>query len=92
MAVQKIVPTDGNWSHGADVTLANLDRLTLPNTLEVRYDDGSKSDVRIPVETWQQHRSFTLHVDGTHKVVSATLDPAHKLPEANRANDTLDVK
>ena len=92
MAVQKVTPGKGGWSQGADVTLANLDRLVLPTTLEVRYDDGSKSDVRIPVETWQQHRSFTLHVDGTHKVVSATLDPEHKLPEANRSNDVLNVK
>jgi hypothetical protein len=92
MAVQKVAPSHGDWNQGADVTLANLDQLVLPNTLEVRYDDGSKSDVRIPVETWQQHRSFTLHVDGTHKVVSATLDPEHKLPEADRSNDVLNIK
>ncbi|HEX7814257.1 M1 family metallopeptidase [Dyella sp.] len=92
MAVQKVAPTKGDWSHGADVTVANLDQLVMPNTLELRYDDGSKTDVRIPVETWQQHRSFTLHVDGKHKVVNATLDPEHKLPDSDRGNDVLTVR
>jgi hypothetical protein len=43
------------------------------------------------VETWQQHRSYVVHVDGTHKLKSATLDPAHALPERNRSNNTLSV-
>jgi hypothetical protein len=64
----------------------------LPNTLRVSYDDGSTQDVRIPVETWQQHRDYAVRVAGTRKVKSATLDPAHALPEADRSNDTLQVK
>ena len=48
LAVQKIAYTDGDYRKGADVTVANLDRLVLPATLEVIYDDGSKQDVRVP--------------------------------------------
>jgi hypothetical protein len=92
LAVQKVAPIDGNWSHGATVTVANLDQLVMPSTLEVAYDDGSKQDVRVPVETWQQHRSYVVSVAGTRRVVSATIDPAHALPDGHRENNTLQVK
>jgi hypothetical protein len=92
MAVRKVAPIDGDWSHGAAVTVANLDPLVLPNTLRVTYDDGSQQDVRVPVETWQQHREYVVRVAGSRKVVSAALDPEHGLPEADRSNDTLLVK
>lgn len=92
MAVRKIAPVDGDWSHGAEITVANLGQLVLPNTLRVSYDDGSTQDVRIPVETWQQHRDYVVRVAGTRKVKSATLDPTHALPEADRSNDTLKVE
>jgi len=92
MAVRKVEPIDGDWSHGAAVTVANLDPLVLPTTLRVSYDDGSHQDVRVPVETWQQHREYVVRVAGTHKVVAAELDPEHALPEADRSNDSLRVK
>ncbi len=64
----------------------------LPTTLRVTYADGNTRDLRVPVETWQQHREYVVRVAGTQKVVSATLDPLHALPEADRSNDTLKVK
>ena len=92
LAVQKVAYTDGDYRKGADVTVANLDQLVLPATLQVLYDDGSKQDIRVPVETWQQHRSYVIHVAGARKVVSATVDPAHALPDRNRSNNTLRVR
>ncbi|WP_449429345.1 M1 family metallopeptidase [Rhodanobacter umsongensis] len=91
LAVQNVAPVDGDWHKGAQVTVANLDRLVLPATLEVVYADGSRHDVRVPVETWQQHRSFTLQVAGDKPVKSATIDPAHALPDRDRSNNTFTV-
>ena len=54
---------------------SNHDQLVLPTTLQLTYADGSTHDVRVPVETWMQHRSFTVHVDGDQAVTSAVLDP-----------------
>ena len=92
MAVQNVTPLDGDWHKGAQVTVANLDQLVLPATLEVLYTDGSKQDVRVPVETWMQHHSFTIRVDGNKPVKSATIDPAHAIPDVNRSNNTFTVK
>ncbi len=89
LAVQKVSYTGGDYRKGADITVANLDKLVMPATLELVYDDGSKQDVRVPVETWQQHRSYVVHVDGTRKLNSATLDPAHALPDSNRSNNSF---
>lgn len=92
MSLDKVAPTGGDWSKGADVTVSNHDKLVLPNTLRLTYADGSTQDVRIPVETWMQHHSFTLHVDGDKAITSAVLDPKHDLPDADRSNDSVTVK
>jgi len=89
LAVQKVAYTDGDYRKGADVTVANLGKLVLPATLDITYDDGSTKQVRVPWETWQQHRQYVVHVDGTRKLASATLDAAHALPDVQRANNTV---
>lgn len=61
----------------------------LPATLGVTYVDGSKQDVRIPWATWQQHRSYVVHVNGTQKIATATIDPTHALPDSDRNNNSV---
>jgi hypothetical protein len=92
LAVQNVAPVDGDWRKGALVTVANLDKLVMPSTLEVVYTDGSKQDVRVPVETWMQHRSYAIRVDGGKAVKSATIDPQHVIPDVDRSNNTFTVK
>jgi hypothetical protein len=72
---------------GAKVTVANLDQLVMPATLRVTFDDKSTRDIRIPVETWQQHKSFDVVVPGPKKIVGATLDPDHAIPDRDRSNN-----
>ena len=90
-AVTAVKPVNGDWKNGAAVTVANLDRMVMPATLRVMYGDGSRQDVRVPVETWLQHTSFTVLVSGNKPVASATLDPEHALPDADRSNNTFAV-
>jgi hypothetical protein len=92
LAVQDVAAVDGDWRKGALVTVANLDKLVMPSTLEVVYTDGSKQDVRVPVETWMMHRSYVIRVDGSKAVKSATIDPDHVIPDVDRSNNTFTVK
>ena len=92
LAVQNVTAVDGDWHKGAWVTVANLDKLVMPATLEVVYTDGSKQDIRVPVETWMQHRSYDIRVDGDKAVKSATIDPNHAIPDVDRGNNTFTVK
>ncbi|MDF3981732.1 M1 family metallopeptidase [Luteibacter sp. PPL201] len=73
---------------GATVTVANLDRLPMPATLRVTFDDKTTRDIRIPVETWQQHTRFDVYVPGGKRVVAATIDPDHRVPDHDRTNNT----
>ncbi|GAB2591573.1 M1 family metallopeptidase [Dyella jejuensis] len=92
LAVENVAPLDGDWRKGATVTLANLDKLVMPATLQVVYTDGSKQDVRVPVETWMQHRSYVINVAGNKPVKSATIDPQHAIPDVDRSNNTFTVR
>lgn len=92
LAVQNVAPIDGDWRKGAQVTVANLDQLVMPSTLEVVYADGSKQDIRVPVETWMQHHSYVIRVAGDKPVKSATIDPQHAIPDVDRSNNTFVVK
>lgn len=73
---------------GNTVTVENRDQLVMPATLRVTFDDKSTRDVRIPVETWQQHTSFGVVVPGKGRIVAATIDPDHRIPDRDRSNDT----
>jgi len=79
MAVEKI--------DGSVVTVSNLDPLVMPATLRVTLDDNSTRDIRVPVETWQQHKRFDIAVPGGRKVVRAEIDPDHKIPDRDRGNN-----
>ncbi|SKB62269.1 M1 family metallopeptidase [Luteibacter sp. 22Crub2.1] len=72
---------------GAKVTIANLDRLVMPSTLRVTFEDKTTRDIRIPVETWQQHTAFDVTVPGQKRIVSAVIDPDHALPDRDRSNN-----
>jgi len=72
---------------GAKVTIANLDRLVMPATLRVTFEDKTTRDIRIPVETWQQHTAFDVTVPGQKKIVGAVIDPDHALPDRDRSNN-----
>jgi hypothetical protein len=90
-AVTDVKPVDGDWGHGAAVSLANYHKLVMPTTLQVDYADGSSKQVRIPVETWMLHKSWTIMVQGKVAVKSVTLDPHHMLPDMDRSNDSFTV-
>ena len=92
MAVEGVKYVDDDPARGALVTVANLDKLVMPATLQVTWADGSTKRVRVPVETWQQHRSFDVVVPGGQRVTSATIDPDHAIPDGNRENDTWTAK
>ena len=93
-----------NWSHdlavtdvvndpakaAGAVTVENRGQLVLPATLRVVFKDGRTKDIRIPVETWMQSGKHTWAVDG--QVAEATVDPDHRLPDADRSNNAMKAR
>ena len=71
---------------------ASLDRLVLPATLRVAFADGSHEDFRLPAESWIRSASTSVTIPADKTVSGATIDPDHKLPDRNRANDSRKVQ
>lgn len=85
-AVTGIAPApDG----GTLVSVANNDPLVMPTRLRLRFADGTSEDRALPAETWIRQTTNTVYVAPGRRLVSATLDPDHALPDRDRANDTM---
>ncbi len=87
MAVQSVAYTNNDAKNGVDITLANLQKMAMPFTLEVVFADGSKQDLQLPVETWMQSNLHTIHLSTTQNIQSVTTDPDNMLPDSNRKNN-----
>lgn len=89
MAVTDVKYGDGDPGKGVQVTVANLGQLVLPATLRVTYKNGEKREIRIPVETWMQSGTHTYGFDSHTVVAEAVVDPDHRLPDAERGNNSF---
>ncbi|MBR0551115.1 M1 family metallopeptidase [Stakelama marina] len=87
LAVTGVSYVDDDPAKGALVSVAAKDKLVMPVTLRVAFADGSTKDVRLPAETWIRQAETAVPIGGTSKVVSAVLDPDHRLPDKDRANN-----
>ncbi|QNK03113.1 M1 family metallopeptidase [Dyella telluris] len=80
---------DNDPAKGVTVSLVSRQKLVMPATLRVDYADGSHEDVRVPVETWRQSATPKLALHTGKRIKTLTLDPEHKLPDADRANNSF---
>ena len=88
VAVTKIAPGKNG---GTQVTVENRDPLVMPVTLRVDYADGSHADLRLPAESWIRQTSTVVPIPAGKRVVAATADPDHALPDHDRSNNRLAV-
>jgi hypothetical protein len=87
MAVTSVAPAKGGWSKGAVATIANLDPLVMPATVEVDYADGSKKRIELPAEAWIRQKTLALTIGGTEPVKAMIVDPDHVIPDKDRRNN-----
>ena len=62
LAVQNVAYVAGDPAKGVEVTIANLDRMVMPATVELVWKDGTKQRISLPVETWLQSGTQVLKV------------------------------
>lgn len=79
---------DNDPAKGVTVNLVSRQKLVMPATLRVDFADGTRRDVRLPVETWRFSATPTVTLDTTKRIAKLELDPEHKLPDADRSNNT----
>jgi Peptidase family M1 domain len=89
LAVTKVTYTDGDPAQGATVTLANLDRLVMPATVQIAYADGTKRRVQVPVEAWMHEHEADISLTGGGPISEVAVDPDQVIPDEDRANNSL---
>lgn len=87
LAVQSVSYTDDDYKKGANITIANLEKMAMPCTVEIVFKDGSKQTLQLPVETWMQSAAHTIHLQTMQSIHSVTIDPTSILPDSNRGNN-----
>jgi len=87
LAIDGIAPVDGDPAKGMAITVSSRDRLVMPVTLRVDFRDGTHRDYRLPAESWIRQPATTIFVEPGKAVLRATLDPDHRLPDRDRANN-----
>ena len=85
-----------NWKYdvsvdkidGQQVTITNRGQLVLPTTVEAVFTDGTKTRIKLPIETWLSKKSYTWTLESKTPIASVTADPDHVLPDDDRSNNT----
>jgi hypothetical protein len=72
---------------GSNVYLSSRGTMIMPAELAITFDDGTRADVKLPIEMWNLGPQFTYRVSGTKRITRAELDPRHSLPDVDRANN-----
>ena len=89
-----------NWKYdvavdkieGSVVTISNKGQLVLPTPVEVRFKDGTKTRVTLPVETWLSKGVYTWTLENKAGIAEVLVDPDHVLPDDDRSNNSKKVE
>ena len=87
MSVKAVKPIEEKSGSGYAITLANLEQMAMPVTVEIKEANGNTQRIKMPVEIWQRGAEWTFRVSTTSEVTEVQLDPEKKLPDMNRANN-----
>ncbi|HWU77631.1 MAG TPA: M1 family metallopeptidase [Rhodanobacter sp.] len=79
---------DNDPGKGATVNLVSKQKLVMPATLRIDFADGTHEDMRVPVEAWRQSGRPKITLATSKRIAKLTLDPDHKLPDADRSNNS----
>jgi len=88
-AVKAIDYTDNDPTKGSLITIANLEEMAMPVTIAIKEENGKTGIVKLPAEIWQRGGEWTFPYKSTSKIVSATIDPDHILPDINPENNSF---
>ncbi len=74
-------------SKGSFITVANLQKMVLPVTVEVKEKNGHDGVKKLPVEVWQRGAKWTFKYNSTSMIDSVIVDPNRQLPDINYDNN-----
>lgn len=88
LAVTDVAAIQNDPSKGSSITIATLEKLPMPVTIEIKEANGKTGRVSLPVEVWQHGAVWKFNYASTDKVVSVVVDPDKTIPDVNIKNNT----
>ncbi len=87
-AVTKVEYVKSDAKNGALITIANLDRMAMPVTIEYTTVSGKVARKKLPVEIWQSTGVWKFAVPTDEEISKVVIDPDKKLPDMKPDNNT----
>ncbi|MDB5232798.1 MAG: family peptidase [Chitinophagaceae bacterium] len=89
---QSVVGVENTTQNGNVITIQNLEKLPMPVTVEIEYQNGQKTRMHLPVEIWQHGNTWRFRTASTDKITRVTLDPDKRLPDVTPLNNTWNAQ
>jgi hypothetical protein len=88
-AVKDVKYIRNDPANGVNITIENIDKMVMPVLIQVKEENGTVHDLKLPVEVWQRSGTHTFHVATKSNVTDVILDPDNRLPDMNRKNNKM---
>ena len=75
-------------ANGAIVSIANLNQMAMPVLLSYETKSGTKGNMKLPVEIWNNTATFKVKIPVTEELKSVTIDADKVFPDINYRNNT----
>ena len=72
---------------GSTITIANLEKLPMPVTLDITTKGGTVTRVKLPVEIWQRNTTWSFYQPTTEEIETIAIDPDRVLPDVDPSNN-----
>lgn len=89
LGIKEVTPTRN--SNGFIIRLENKGSVPMPVELRITYQDGSKEDLRLPVEIWERGDTWSHIVETNKKPKQVEIDPDKRLPDVDYSNDIFTI-
>ena len=86
-AVSDVKYVDGDSTKGSYITVANLKKMVMPVSIEIKEENGKTGIKNLPVEIWQKSDEWSFQYNSTSKIDSVIIDPNHEMPDIKRDNN-----
>ncbi len=92
IAIESVTNSNSSTKNNINITIVNLQKMAMPFTLQIIYNDDTKDSIQVPVEVWLQSSKHVIHFGAEKPVKSVIIDPQNLLPDSDRKNNRWDAK
>ncbi len=86
-AVTGVKYVGGDFKKGAQISIANLEKMAMPVDVKITYKDGTTERKMLPVEIWMRNKAWTFGVKSTKEITMVELNPDNTIPDGNVKNN-----